>query len=33
MSDLIFLAVSVAFFVGSVLYAFGCERLRGGRDA
>ena len=33
MSDFIFLAVSIAFFAGSVLYAVGCERLRGGRDA
>jgi hypothetical protein len=33
MSDLIFLVVSIAFFVGSVLYAFGCESLKGGRDA
>jgi hypothetical protein len=32
MSDFIFLAGSVAFFVGSIVYALGCERLKGGRD-
>jgi hypothetical protein len=32
MGDLVFLAVSVAFFAGSILYAVGCERLKGGRD-
>jgi hypothetical protein len=32
MSDLVFLAGSVAFFVGSILYAFGCQSLKGGRD-
>jgi hypothetical protein len=32
MGDFVFLAVSVAFFAGSILYAVGCQRLRGGRD-
>jgi hypothetical protein len=32
MGDLVFLALSVAFFAGSILYALGCERLKGGRD-
>jgi hypothetical protein len=32
MSDLIFLSVSIVFFVGSVLYAFACDSLNGGRD-
>jgi hypothetical protein len=32
MGDLIFLAVSIVFFVGSVLYALGCESLKNGRD-
>jgi hypothetical protein len=32
MSDFIFLAASVAFFVVSVLYALGCQSLKGGRD-
>jgi len=31
-SDFIFLAGSIAFFVASVAYALGCERLKGGRD-
>ncbi len=32
MSDLVFTAASVAFFVVSVLYASGCQALKGGRD-
>jgi hypothetical protein len=32
MGDFIFLAGSVAFFVASVLYAFGCQSLKRGRD-
>jgi hypothetical protein len=32
MGDLIFLTVSIVFFVVSVLYAFGCESLKNGRD-
>jgi hypothetical protein len=32
MSDFLFLAGSMAFFAASVLYSFGCERLKGGRD-
>jgi hypothetical protein len=30
MSDLVFLAASVAFFFVAVLYVYGCESLRGG---
>jgi hypothetical protein len=32
MGDLIFLTASIAFFVGAVVYAFGCQSLKGGRD-
>ena len=32
MSDFIFLAFSIAFFIGSIFYAFGCQSLKGGRD-
>ena len=31
MSDLIFVAASVVFFVVAVVYLSGCERLKGGR--
>ncbi len=30
MIDLIFVAASVGFFVISVAYTYGCEKLRGG---
>ena len=30
MSDVIFLAVSVVFFVVAVAYVYGCDSLRGG---
>jgi hypothetical protein len=32
MSDLVFLAASFAFFFVAVLYAYGCQSLKGGRD-
>jgi hypothetical protein len=32
MTDLIFLAVSLAFFVVAVAYTHGCQSLKGGRD-
>jgi len=32
MNDLLFLAGSIAFFAASLLYAFGCDSLKGGRD-
>jgi hypothetical protein len=32
MTDLIFLAASVVFFAIAVLYTYGCQSLRGGRD-
>jgi hypothetical protein len=32
MSDLIFLAASIAFFVVAVVYVRGCQALKGGRD-
>jgi hypothetical protein len=32
MSDFIFLAASVVFFVVAVAYALGCQSLKGGRD-
>jgi hypothetical protein len=31
MSDLIFVAASLAFFVVAVLYVRGCQSLKGGR--
>jgi hypothetical protein len=31
MTDLIFVAATVAFFIVAVVYAAGCERLKGGR--
>jgi len=31
MIDLIFVAATVAFFLIAVVYASGCERLKGGR--
>jgi hypothetical protein len=30
MSDLVYLAITGAFFALAVAYTFGCERLRGG---
>lgn len=30
MSDLIYLALAVAFFWGAIAYVGGCEKLRGG---
>jgi hypothetical protein len=30
MSDLVFLAASVAFFVIAVAYVYGCQSLKGG---
>ena len=30
MSDVIFIAVTIGFFVLSIAYAYGCEKLRGG---
>jgi hypothetical protein len=32
MSDLIFLAASLAFFLVAVLYLYACQSLKGGRD-
>jgi len=32
MSDLVFLAASFAFFLVAVLYVYGCQALKGGRD-
>ena len=32
MSDLVFLAASIVFFVVAVLYMYGCQSLRGGGD-
>jgi hypothetical protein len=32
MSDMIFLAASVAFFLVAGLYVRGCQQLKGGRD-
>jgi hypothetical protein len=32
MTDLIFLAASLAFFAVAVLYTYGCQSLKGGRD-
>jgi hypothetical protein len=32
MSDLIFLSMSIAFFLLSVAYTHGCQKLRGARD-
>jgi hypothetical protein len=32
MSDLVFLAASFAFFFVAVLYVYGCQSLKGGRD-
>jgi hypothetical protein len=32
MSDLVFLAVSIVFFVVAVLYLYGCQSLKGGGD-
>jgi hypothetical protein len=32
MSDLIFVAASVVFFVVAVLYVRGCQSLKGGRN-
>jgi hypothetical protein len=32
MSDLVFLAASLAFFFVAVLYIYGCDSLRGGKD-
>ena len=32
MSDLVFLAASLAFFFVAVLYIYGCQSLKGGRD-
>jgi hypothetical protein len=32
MSDLIFLAASIVFFVVAVWYVEGCRHLKGGRD-
>ncbi len=31
MSDIVFLAVSLAFFYVSVLYVYGCRSLKGGQ--
>jgi hypothetical protein len=30
MSDLVFLAASIVFFVVAVLYMYGCQSLKGG---
>jgi hypothetical protein len=32
MSDLVFLAASIVFFVVAVLYLYGCQSLKGGGD-
>jgi hypothetical protein len=32
MTDLIFLAASIVFFVVAVAYVYGCQRLKGGRN-
>jgi hypothetical protein len=32
MTDLLFLGVSIAFFIGSIVYSLGCQSLKGGRD-
>jgi hypothetical protein len=32
MSDIVFLAVSLAFFFVAVLYVYGCQSLKGGRE-
>jgi hypothetical protein len=32
MSDLIFILLTVGFFLVSVAYTHGCQRLRGGSD-
>ena len=32
MSDLVFLAASVVFFLVAVMYVDGCRLLKGGRD-
>jgi hypothetical protein len=32
MSDIAFLAASLAFFFVAVLYVYGCQSLKGGRD-
>jgi len=32
MSDFVFFAASIVFFLVAVLYVHGCESLKGGRD-
>jgi len=32
MTDVVFLAASIVFFVVAVLYVYGCQRLKGGRN-
>jgi hypothetical protein len=32
MSDLVFLAASIVFFVVAFLYLYGCQSLKGGGD-
>ena len=32
MSDLAFLAASLVFFAVAILYVYGCQSLKGGRD-
>ena len=32
MTDLVFFAASVGFFVVAELYVYGCQRLKGGRN-
>lgn len=32
MSDIAFFAASIVFFVVAVLYVYGCQRLKGGRN-
>jgi hypothetical protein len=32
MSDIVFLAASLAFFFVAVLYIYGCKSLKGGRE-
>ena len=32
MSDIVFLAASLAFFIVAVLYVYGCQSLKGGGD-
>jgi hypothetical protein len=32
MTDVIFLAASLAFFLVAIVYVYGCDSLKGGKD-